>query len=191
MDKTLILLKPDAVKRGLIGEILGRFEKMGLKITALKMLTLDKERVGNHYTVDPVYARIVGQKTVEGYAKQNLDPSVHYGTNDPEVIGQKIREQNITFLTSGPVVIAILEGHQAVSQVRAIVGHTVPAVSAPGTIRGDLALESPISAGKRGQTIYNLVHASGSSEEAEREIALWFNPEELQSYKRVEEYLFD
>ncbi len=189
MDKTLILLKPDAVKRGLVGEILARFEKMGLKVTALKMVWPDKELVGRHYMDDPAYARSVGQKTLAGYAKHGADPREHYGTDDPEAIGQQVREQNVAYLTSGPVVAAILEGHQAVNQVRTTVGHTVPAVSAPGTIRGDYALESTLSAGQRRQSIMNLLHASGSPEEAETEIPLWFTPQERHDYKRVEEYL--
>lgn len=191
MDKTLIILKPDAVKRGLLGEILSRFEKMGLKITALKMVWPDKELVRSLYTDDPEYARSVGEKTLEGYRKLGTDPREHYGTDDPVTIGQKIREQNIAYLTSGPVLAAILEGHQAVPQVRTMVGHTVPAVSPAGTIRGDFALESTLSAGRASRAIVNLVHASGSGQEADREIALWFTEDERHEYKRVEEYLFE
>ncbi len=180
MERTLIVLKPDAVKRGLIGEVLGRFEKIGLKVIGMKMMVPTKELVTTHYSDDLI--PIVGNKT-----KQDWDTyGVEY-TDSAEEIGSMIVEATRDFMRSGPVVAAVLEGGHAVEVVRKLVGSTGPKDSAPGTIRGDLAHLSLGRASIQKKGAANLIHASGNVAEAKQEIVLWFKPEELFEYKLVHE----
>jgi len=154
MERTLVLLKPDAVDRGLTGEIISRFERVGLKIAALKLVWPEKEHAAKHYTEDLAKRR-----------------------------GQHVRDLMIEMLTSGPVVAMCLEGVEAVEIVRKMVGTTEPKAAAPGTIRGDYSHVSFKHADSKKMGVYNLVHASGSVEEAPVEIAVWFTPEELHDYR--------
>jgi nucleoside-diphosphate kinase len=182
MERTLVVLKPDAVQRGLIGEIISRFEKIGLKIVAMKMMVPSEELVTTHYSDDLI--PIVGNKT-----KQDWD---NYGveyTDSAEEIGTMIVKATRDFMRSGPVLAMILEGGHAVEVVRKLVGSTGPKDSAPGTIRGDYAHLSLGRASIQKKGAANLVHASGNLEEANQEIALWFKPEELFEYKVVHEDL--
>src|SRR3989344_6236724 len=137
-EKTLVLIKPDAVKRGLTGEILIRFEKTGLKVVALKMLYVDKELVARHYPSERIeFLKGMGEKTLSTYQKLGKDPKKEIGTDDPIEIGKMVNHWNVEFLTSGPVIAIVLEGLHAVDNVRMIVGNTIPAFAEPGTIRGD------------------------------------------------------
>lgn len=186
-EKSVVLLKPDAVKRGLIGEIITRFEKAGLKIIALKMARVDKDLVAKHYPDDKDYLTSVGQKTLKTYAEYGKDPEEQLGTKDPYEIGQLVRGWNIEFLTSGPVVAVLLSGLHAVDAVRMMVGNTLPRFAEPGTIRGDYSIDSPILANMQKRTIRNMIHASGKIEEAKFEEELWFRQNEIHDYKRVDE----
>lgn len=188
-EHTVILIKPDGVKRGLVGEILSRFEKVGLKIVAAKMAWVDQDLVGKHYKDDEDYHRSVGVKTLENYQKYGLDAHETLGTLDPLDIGRMVRKWNMDYLSSGPVVAVVLEAHDAVSLVRKMVGHTFPQNAQPGTIRGDLAHEAPLTANISKRSTMNLIHASGSAEEAKFEEELWFHENEIHSYKRLEELL--
>lgn len=187
MEKTVVLIKPDGVKRGVVGDILDRFEKIGLKIISLKMIWVDQDTVGKHYQDDEAYHRKVGERTLENYKEFGLDPNEKLGTNDPVEIGRLIRKWNMEFLSSGPVVAILLEGPEAVRMVRKLVGTTYPSESAPGTIRGDYSVESPMIANTQGRTIRNLIHASGNVEEAKFERKLWFHEKDIYDYKRVGE----
>jgi len=138
------MLKPDAVQRGLIGEIISRFEKKGLKIVAIKMLKVDKALAEEHY------------------AEHREKPFF---------------QSLVDYITSGPVVAMVVEGKNAIKIVRTLVGATNPAEALPGTIRGDYGLE----VGR------NVIHASDSPESAEREISLFFKPDEILEYKRIDE----
>lgn len=188
-EHTVILIKPDGVKRGLVGEIISRFEKVGLKIVAAKMVWVDQDLVGKHYKDDEDYHRSVGVKTLENYQKYGLDANETLGTLDPLDIGRMVRKWNMDYLSSGPVVAVVLEAHDAVSLVRKMIGHTFPQNAQPGTIRGDLAHEAPLTANIQKRSTMNLIHASGSAEEAKFEEELWFHENEIHSYKRLEELL--
>ena len=131
MSKTLILIKPDAFERGLTGEILARFERKGLRITRLRLLTADESIANEHYAEH----------------------------TDKPFFGELVE-----FITGGPLVAAVLEGHEAVPAARQLIGATNPVEAAPGSIRGDFALE----------VTFNMVHGSDSDESAEREIGIWF-----------------
>ncbi len=188
MEQTLIILKPDAVLRGLTGEILARIEKIGLKIVATKMVKIDAKHADRHYPVSrEAFIRGMGQKTLDNYKSLGVDPRKELGTDDTLEIGKIIRDWLVKYITSAPVIAFVLEGPHAVELVRKICGHTLPLLSPPGTIRGDLAYDSSYLANTGKRAIKNLIHASGSIEEAKYEIPLWFKPSEIYSYERVEE----
>lgn len=186
-EKTVILLKPDTVKRGLIGEILIRFEKVGLKIVALKMVWVDADLVAKHYPDNKDYLTSVGNKTLKTYQEYGADPNEELGTKDAYKIGKMVRQWNMDFLSSGPVVAVLLQGLHAVDAVRMMVGNTLPRFAEPGTVRGDYSLDSPILANMNKRTVKNMIHASGNVEEAKFEAQLWFRENEIHDYKRADE----
>lgn len=157
MERTLVLLKPDAVQRGLMGRILSRFEDVGLKVVGAKMVQATKEHATTHYA----------------------DVGVRRG--------QKVLDQNVQFLLEGPVMALVLEGIHSIELVRKMVGTTEPKASLPGTIRGDFSHQSYVWADSQDMVIKNLIHASSSQDDAKREIPLWFSDKELFSYKSVHE----
>ncbi len=188
-ERTLVFLKPDGVQRGLIGKILGRFEGAGLKVIGLKMMRAAPELLERHYPADEGFLRTIGGKTREAFEAAGLDVRREAGTDDPLAIGRQVRQWLIEFVASGPVVAFVLEGTHAVSVARKIVGDTLPYRAAPGTIRGDLSADSPAVANLQKRPVRNLVHASGTLEEAASEMALWFSPQEMHDYRRVDEDL--
>ena len=162
IERTLVLVKPDGVKRALVGEVIKRFEAKGLKIVGLKMFWADKEFAKKHYTEDITKRR-----------------------------GEHIRNFLIDFITEGPVVAICLEGVEAVENVRKIVGPTEPKAALPGTIRGDFTHVSYSYTDQQKKAVRNLIHASANKEEANEEVALWFSPDELYNYKIAhEEHIF-
>lgn len=186
MEQTLVILKPDAVQRGLVGEIITRFEKVGLKIVAAKMVWPSKDLADKHYPVDREEFIVgMGNKSLENYKEQGLDPIKEFGSDDPHAIGLEIQKWLSDFITSGPVIAVVLEGAHAVELVRKIRGHTLPIKAEPGTITGDYSFDSSALANKQKRPLRNLVHASGSKEEAQFEINLWFTREELHAYETI------
>lgn len=182
MERTLIILKPDAVQRGLVGEILSRFEKTGLKLIAAKMIMPSKDLANKHYPTERrEFIEGMGNKTLENYKEQGIDPAGVLGTNDPYEIGLKIQGWMVDFMTGSPVMALVLQGPHAIELARKLTGHTLPLKAEPGTIRGDYSYDSPTLANKEKRPIYNLIHASGEKEEAEFEINLWFTEDELHS----------
>jgi nucleoside-diphosphate kinase len=180
IEQTLAIVKPDGVQRGLIGEIVHRFERTGLKIVAAKMVWADKELVGKHYTDDEMYLKSVGQKAI--------DAAKARGATLKETalqIGQRVRTSNMRYISTGPVFALVLEGNTAVQTVRNIIGGTNPLTADIGTIRGDLTIDDFSQADAEGRSVRNLMHASGDAEEAKREIPLWFSKAELHSYQTV------
>lgn len=159
MEKTLCILKPDAIERALVGEILLRFERVGLKIIAMKMIQASKVQAEKHYSWEDIGLR-------------------H---------GETIRNRLIEFITKSPIVIFVLEGDQAVQVTRKLCGATEPSQAQVGTIRGDYAHQSFQLANQQQKSIYNLIHASASIEEAKKEIDIWFDSKELLVYKRNDE----
>lgn len=154
MERTLVLLKPDTIQRCFAGELITRFEKVGLKIVGMKMVWVNEEFSKQHY-------------------KAHVDKAFYPGLQ--------------AMITEGPVIAIVLEAPHAVSQVRKMVGGTEPKSAQPGTIRGDYAQHSYEYTDNKGISIKNLIHASGNLEEAKTEVSLWFNEEELHSYKTVHE----
>lgn len=188
IERTVVLVKPDGVKRGIVGEVMSRFEKVGLKISALKMVWVKEDLVKQHYPDDRIeFLRGMGEKTLKTYAEFGKDPQEELGTKDALQIGRLVNSWNIEFLSSGPIVAVLLEGHNAIANVRQMAGNTLPSFAAPGTIRGDYSLDSPVFANQRKRAVRNIIHASGSVEEARYEEELWFHRNEIHSYKRAEE----
>ena len=188
-ERTLVLIKPDGVKRGISGKIISRFEDSGLKIIALKFIWADKELAKNHYFLDEEWAKSVYEKAKKGYEKEGKKMPYK---NHME-IGKQIQSWNMDFLMEGPVVAIVLEGNHAVELSRKMIGGTEPRSSPPGTIRSDFAsVESFAVADANKRVIKNLVHASDSVESAKREINLWFSPEEIHSnYKTASQWLLE
>lgn len=181
MEKTLVLLKHDSVSRGLVGRIISRFEDIGLKIIAVKMLLPNEKLAENHYFLEEDWAKAVFEKTKAGYEKDGKK----FPYKDHMEFGKQIQSWNINFLREGPIIALILEGPHVIEIVRKLVGSTEPRASSPGTIRGDFAMmESYAVADAKNRVLRNLVHASDSAKSAEREMALWFKPEEIQAYKK-------
>lgn len=160
MERTLIILKPDALQRGIAGEIITRFERVGLKIVATKMLAPGKEHYHQHYEG-------IGQMISRR--------------------GQAAFDVTLEMMQAGPVLAMVLEGVEAVEQVRKMVGTTEPKSAAPGTIRGDFAHVSFAYANDKGLAIANLIHASGDPKEAEKEISHWFSQDEIYGYEAAHE----
>jgi nucleoside-diphosphate kinase len=187
-EQTLVILKPDAILRGVAGEIIARFEKVGLKIVAMRMVTVTKELAEKHYPLSrEEWVKMMGEKTLENYQKYGISAKERHGTEDTLKLGTMIRDWLIDYMQESPVLAMVLEGPHAVELVRKLCGHTLPLMSAPGTIRGDYAYDSSYLANKYARAIKNLMHASGNPEEAEYEIPLWFGKDQIFSYERVEE----
>lgn len=174
MEQTLVILKPDAVERRLIGESLVRFERAGLEIAQLVRRQASREQVERHYPSDDEWFGVVGGKTLEDYAKNDIDPQDALGTSDAVTIGKMVKSWLVDFMTSGDIVVAVVQGNRAIESVRKMVGATLPVAAAPGTIRGDFSTDSPDAANAEQRPVKNLIHASGDRDEASREIALWF-----------------
>lgn len=186
-ERTLILAKPDGVKRGLVGEMLSRIEQRGLKIIALKMVQVDRKHLERHFPDDPEWVKGLGHKGLKTFAEYKIDPKKHLGSDDPKVIGAGVKESLFEYMASGPIVAAVIEGIHAIDMVRKIAGNTLPVFANMGTIRGDYSVDSPAVANIEKRAIKNIMHASENAEEATNEIKLWFTPAELHSYQRAEE----
>ena len=146
MERSLILLKPDALDRGIVGQILSRFEKAGIKIVGLKMLVSEKDTALKHYTDDLAQRR-----------------------------GEKVRQIMVEMITSGPIVAMVVEGVEIVEVARKLVGETEPKKALPGTIRGDFSFDSQVfTSTQGGRALRNVVHVSGDTKEALTEIEFWF-----------------
>ena len=182
-ERTLVFVKPDGIQRTLVGEIIGRFEKVGLKIVAMKMVVPEAEHIEKHYTLDPEWRRITGEKTIAGYKSKGQTP----WTEDPFEVTTKLLETLTKYMTSGPIIAMVWEGAHAVKIVRKLVGGTEPLTSDVGTIRGDYMLDSYAMSDPDNRAIRNLIHASGSVSEAEKEIPHWFEPEEIINYRTIQE----
>jgi len=181
LQKTLVLIKPDGVARGLTGEIIQRFERVGLKIRGIKMVLPRHEDVDRHYALTDEWMQGVYNKAKAKYESEGRP----FNFPDWKSYGTDIKKGLMDFLESGPVIAVVLEGEQAVPLVRKLVGATEPQSAAPGTIRGDLAIDSYALSNEQNRSIRNLIHASGTPDEAKHEIAIWFTDKELHDYEHV------
>jgi nucleoside-diphosphate kinase len=186
-ERTLVLLKPDTVARGLSGDIIGRFEKAGLKIVGLKMMYPTAEMAAGHYAGSDDWIAGMGQKTLDSFSQFGMDVKTVLGTEDPFEIGTMVRGWLVDYVSSGPIVAIVLQGVHAITAVRRMIGFTIPARAEPGTIRGDYSVDSNTISSLEKRSTKNLIHASGNPEEATQEIAYWFGPDEIFDYERADE----
>ncbi len=187
-ERTFVIIKPDGVQRSLIGEIIRRYERAGLKLVAMKMLVATPEHIEQHYTLDSSWRRVTGEKTIKSYHDKGKKPP----SEDPLDITRLVLERLKHYMTAGPIVTMVWQGAHAVAIVRKLTGSTEPLTSDVGTIRGDYVLDSYEMTDTDGRCIRNLVHASGTPAEAKQEIAHWFSPAELINYRHIaEQVLYD
>jgi len=164
IERTLIIIKPDGVRRNLIGEVIRRYEQGGLKVVAMKMLKVSQELISRHYTKDEGYLISLGKKSekagdaIKDYRKQGL------------MIVHGLRK----YMTEGPVVAIVLKGENAIKRAREITGYTDPSAADKETIRGDFGEDNILEANRENRPVRNLIHASGNPDEAGHEISLWF-----------------
>jgi len=183
-ELTFLMIKPDGVRKGLVGEIIRRIEQRDLKIVALEMFQPTKSQVDGHYPKSEKWIRRVGEKTLATYEKYGYDSKREIGFTDPLIIGRKVRGWLINYLVSAPMVKMVIQGIHAIDMVRKIAGVTMPYMADMGTIRGDFSADSPALANKEKRAVMNLVHASETQEEARHEIRFWFGSRKPFVYKR-------
>jgi nucleoside-diphosphate kinase len=180
VERTLIIVKPHAVARGLTGEFLARFERIGLRIAAIKVVTGEPSLWDRFYPSDEKWVSAVGGKTLEDAKARSLDVKARLGTSDPAAIGRMVKGWLVEHMAGGHAVAAVLEGNEARAKVRAACGATMPNRAAPGTIRFDYSSDSPAAANDEKRPVYNLIHASdpdemrGSISAADYEIGVLF-----------------
>jgi nucleoside-diphosphate kinase len=184
-ERTLVIIKPDGIQRSLIGEVIGRLERVGLKLVGIKMCVATPEHVEQHYTLDPEWRRITGEKRIK--AAQEKGETL--ASTDPYIITQAVLDALKRYMSSGPVIPMIWEGVHAVETVRKITGGTEPRTSDVGTIRGDYVLDSYYLADVDKRSVRNVLHASGTVAEAEAEIKHWFSDGESVAYRLVQEQI--
>ncbi len=181
-ERTLVIIKPDGIQRGLIGDIISRFERTGLKFTAFKFLVPTEAQCLEHYHKDEAWFLKKGKRIIEDLTAQGLPVD-----KDEMTYGKGIIDTIVKFVTAGPVLAMVVEGNQSVAIVTKIVGSTEPATSDVGTIRGDLTVDSYGHSTLQNRAVRNLIHCSESTVEAEREIKVWFDEKEIINYKTVQE----
>ncbi len=184
-EKTFVLIKPDGVRKGLVGEVIKRFEQRDLKIVALEMFMPTRTQIDNHYPKDKAWVTRLGEKTIATCQKYGYSVKDDLGTEDPAKIGPMIRKWTVDFMVSAPLVKMVVQGLHAVDVVRKIAGSTMPYAAEMGTIRGDHSIDSALLANKERRAVANILHASETPQEAEHEIKHWFGKNaKVWNYKR-------
>ncbi len=181
-ERSFVIVKPDGVQRGLVGEILSRFERTGLKLVSLKMTVLDADRIWKHYDKDDEWFISKGTKIAADRQAAGLSAE-----KEPIEYGKDIIRALEKYMTCGPVVVMVWEGNSAVSVVTKLVGQTAPNSADIGTIRGDLTVDSYEIASIDDRAVRNLIHCSDTPENAEKEIALWLSGDEVLQYRLLNE----
>ena len=184
-ERTLVIIKPDGIQRSLVGEIIKRYERVGLKLVAMKMMIPTEDMAVKHYydVGGDAWLEEVGRKARAAYEKKGMTSP--YATNMEN--GKAVMMSNAKYLSAGPVVAMIWEGNQAAGIVRKITGGTEPLTSDVGTIRGDFTIDSYSLADTDDRAVRNLIHASGSPSEAEKEIPIWFDKSDIMDYNLIQE----
>jgi len=173
-EQTLVIIKPDGIEKKLVGEIITRFEKVGLSISKMNMMTADEKLAREHYNKDDKWCNKVGEKTISEFKDKGYDVIKALGDDNPFNVGKSILENLIKYITRGRIIVMVIEGPYAIDIVRKIVGGTYPLTAKPGTIRGDYSIDSAFLSAYEHRSVENIIHASENKEDAEREIELWF-----------------
>ena len=187
-ERTFVILKPDTLQRSLVGEVINRIERTGLKLVALKMLQADETRLLAHYGKNDEWYLEKGTKRVK-LMKEGGKPVDE--NRAPIEYGKDIIRGVVRYMQASPVVAMVWEGNESVAVVRKLVGTTDPTASDVGTIRGDYQYDSYSLSDVEQRGIRNLVHCSDKPEEAVREIGIWFTAAELQDYRHINEAILD
>lgn len=183
-ERTFVIIKPDGVQRSLIGEIIKRIERTGLKIVGLKMFVPDRVRATKHYGKSDEWCIEKGTTQIKNLKEIGQEP-----TKDALAYGREIVDALLNYMTVGPVVAMVIEGAHSVSVVRKLVGVTQPMASDVGTIRGDFNVDSYETANVAGRAVRNLIHCTEKPEEAQGEIDIWFSKDELIDYRLIQEQI--
>ncbi len=189
IEQTFLMIKPDGVKRGLVGKIFQKLEEGGLKLVAARMIHATQEQARGNYPGTDEWLIGMGEKTWNNYDGNEERIMRDMGTIDKKEIGNRIYDGLVHYLTSGPVIISVWEGNEAVKIVRKLAGATDPTRADVGTIRGNWGYDTPQLAVKSGRIVFQtLVHISDSPEEAQREIKHWFKDQfkDLGNYDRID-----
>ncbi|PIR46829.1 MAG: nucleoside-diphosphate kinase [Candidatus Vogelbacteria bacterium CG10_big_fil_rev_8_21_14_0_10_45_14] len=172
-EKTFVMIKPDGVRKGLIGEVINRFERRDLKIVAIQMIQPTPKLIDGHYPKDKAWIHRLGEKSLSTYAQYKIDPKKELGTDDADKIGAMVRSWLMDYMTSAPLLLMVVQGLHAIDVVRKIAGNTLPFKADMGTIRGDFSIDSPALANTERRAVMNILHASETVEEAKHEIKYW------------------
>jgi nucleoside-diphosphate kinase len=191
-QKALLIIKPDGVQRGIIGKIITRFEQVGLKVIGLKLEWATKDKIISHYPETDAWLGKVGQRTLTNYAKKGLDAKTVFKTDDAVSIGKIVKSWLVDYLQESPVFLAVVKGYDAIEIVRKLSGNTIPVLAAPGTIRGDFSHDTIDLANEQNRPLRNLIHASDTVEDGEKEIKVWFKEDELFEYElAIEKFMYN
>lgn len=190
IENTLIIIKPDAVKRGLIGKIIETFENVGLKLMAAKMLKPSENVIKHHYPGTPDWIKEMGEKTLASFKQSGKDVREIMKTDDPAQLGSFVYQRLVKYWMEGPIVVMIWSGPEAVAIARKLRGHTIPLLAQTGTLHSDYSFDSSTLSSSLDRVVKTFVHASGSVEEAEREINYWFPDIKLKNYQREVDSLY-
>ncbi len=191
-QKALLIIKPDGVQRGIIGKIMSRFETVGLKVIGVKFEWAKKENIIAHYPETDAWFGKVGQRTLTNYEKKGLDAKQVFNTDDAVSIGKIVKSWLVDYMQESPVFLAVVEGYDAIEIVRKLSGNTIPVQALPGTIRGDFSHDTIDLANEQNRPLRNIIHASDTPEDGEKEVNLWFTKEELFDYELAgEKFMFN
>jgi nucleoside-diphosphate kinase len=190
-ENTLLIIKPDAVQRGLIGIIFETFENIGLKLMTAKMVKPDAKVIKNHYPGTPEWINEMGKKTLSSFKQSKMDIKKVMGTDDALKLGQFVYDRLIKYWSEGPIIVMVWQGPHAIEIARKMRGHTIPYLAQTGTIHAQYSFDSSILSSGLNRVVKTFIHASGSVEEADREIKYWF-PEinKFKNYKREVDQLY-
>ncbi len=186
-ERTVVLVKPDVLQRGILGRIIQRLEDAGLKVVASRMVNVSPKTAKKHYSKSKEWKVNIGKKVVEEFHRNNIDPKKVLGTNDPLKLGERVYHWSIEYLTKAPLLALLVEGPHAIDRAKKVIGPTNPTEAPKGTIRGDFSVDSIITANFEKRAVHNLVHRSSNKAEAKHETALWFKPSEIVSYNTAYE----
>lgn len=189
-EKTLIIIKPDAVKRGMIGTVIDTFEKVGLKLMTAKMLKPSADVIKHHYPGTPEWIKEMGEKTLSSFKQSGADVKAKLGTDDPAKLGQFVYDRLVKYWMEGPIVVMVWAGPDAVQIARKLRGHTIPLLAQTGTLHSDYSFDSSTLSSSLDRVVKTFVHASGSVDEANREIEYWFKGVEMKDYGREVDSLY-
>ena len=190
IEQTLIIIKPDALKRGLVGKVIETFENVGLKLIAAKMLRPSADVIKNHYPGTPEWIKEMGEKTLASFKQSGADVIKTFKTEDPNKLGQFVYVRLIKYWMEGPIIVMVWEGPNAIAIARKLRGHTIPALASPGTILAQFSFDSSPLSSSLDRVVKTFIHASGSTDEANREIKYWFPKIEFKYYEREVDNLY-